>query len=176
MSGAPEKSGNITPALTVLTVACSNIGNKTLPWVRLKTHVNTKVAPNTDKTKGAMIGIANSFPMSGKCQTAHQAPRIRLAISGEYLLCNCGRAKPRQPGSSPRPMNNRMKRNRSGSSRILSIDRTEAGGAKQRVIATAIKQRSTGVPKVTAYHLKPTRQRTKRLKSHVGRIDHRQLR
>src|SRR5205085_7854827 len=119
------------------------------------------MAPNTDRMKGATIGIGNSFRMSGRCQTAQNAPKTKLAISAEYLACNSGRAKPRQPGSSPSAMNSRMKRNLSSSSRILSPDRIEVGGAKQRVIATAIKQRNSGVAKVTTYHSEPTRQRTK---------------
>ena len=39
----------------------------------------------------------------GKCQIAHNAPRIRLDTSSEYLSSNPGRAKPRQPISSPSP-------------------------------------------------------------------------
>src|SRR5918995_105706 len=37
----------------------------------------------------------------GTCQTVTATPRIRVDTSGERVLCSPGRAKPRQPGSSP---------------------------------------------------------------------------
>src|SRR6266550_5963968 len=64
-------------------------------------------------------------------------------------------------------MKSRMKRKRSGSSRSFSIDQPETCELhpKQRVIATAMRQTRTGVANVIAYHLAPTRQRTRRLKN-----------
>ena len=126
-----------------------------------------KVPPKTERTNGATIGPGNSFPIKGRCQSVQIGARIRLAISGEYFLCNCGRANPRQPGSSPSPMNNRMKRKRSGTSRRLARVKTEIGerGRKQSVIATAMRQIRTGAKNVIVYHLMPTRHRTRRAKN-----------
>ena len=118
----PKKSGNIKPAPTVLTVACVSIGNNTLPLLPLNSQVSMNVAPNTDKTKGATIGHGNSFPISGRCHSAQIGARIALAISGECFACNCGNAKPRQPGSSPSPMKSRTPTNtRSGILSLLSL-------------------------------------------------------
>jgi hypothetical protein len=62
-------------------------------------------------------------------------------------------------------MNRKMKRKRSGTSRNFSIDKAEAGDAKQSVMPTATKQTRIGVRKTIAYGFAPTRQRTSRLKN-----------
>lgn len=98
---------------------------------------------------------------------AQTEARIRLAINGEYLVWSCGRANPRQPGSSPRPTKSRMKRKRSGSSRSFSIEKPDTcpTRAKQPMMAAARKQVSTGVANPTTYHLTAKRQRMRRLKN-----------
>jgi hypothetical protein len=62
-------------------------------------------------------------------------------------------------------MNRKMKRKRSGTSRNFSIDKVEAGDAKQSAMPTATRQTSIGVRKTIAYALAPARQRTSRLKN-----------
>ena len=52
-------------------------------------------------------------------------------------------------------MNRKMKRKRSGTSRNFSIDKVEAGDAKQSAMPTATRQTSIGVRKTIAYALAP---------------------
>src|SRR5882724_9712228 len=62
-------------------------------------------------------------------------------------------------------MNRKIKRKRSGTSRNFSIDKVEAGDAKQSVMPAATSQTSIGVRKTIVYGFAPTRQRTSRLKN-----------
>src|SRR5437764_13422816 len=67
------------------------------------------------------------------------------------FFCNCGSANPRQPGSSPKPMNKKIKMNRSGSSRNLSAaGRTGRNPNTGSTIATAARQTTMGRPKMNA--------------------------
>lgn len=79
----------------VLTIAWKSICAKTLPFVRLNSHVWISVPPRSEMKNAGMIAGANSFPNSGKCQSAQIGARIRLATNGVCRACKRGSANPR---------------------------------------------------------------------------------
>src|SRR3954463_9866849 len=84
---------------------CNKMARSTLPFVLLKTHVNTMAVAmakrqNLTIARGplppdelAQEGITNR----GRCHTAHSSPRMRVPTKGPRSGCRRGSAKPRQP-------------------------------------------------------------------------------
>jgi hypothetical protein len=76
----------------------------TLPPVWLKSHEYqnvTATVPRRKPTKKGGCKPPSSRKRMGTCQPVTSTPSIRVATSGERVLCSPGRANPRQPGSSP---------------------------------------------------------------------------
>src|SRR5215216_7032027 len=132
----------------------------TLPPVWLNTHVATNVNVNAPRSP---VGGSMCAKTSGTCQRATSGARIMVDTSGERLACKPGRARPRQPGSSPigpfRGLisfiaNTMMMLVKGGK---VASDGTGAPIATMSATATAAA--ASGMPKATAYQRHPTRQR-----------------
>src|SRR5829696_8767939 len=82
-------------------VECATTVMSTLPPVRLNNHVYQNVIANVASSSIGWIPNSNCGRRRGACQTATSSARIRVAKSDERSVCRRGKAKPRQPGSSP---------------------------------------------------------------------------
>src|SRR5439155_7380285 len=103
----------------------------------LKTHENKKVAPMTVRMKPTMKGSEKTPPETGPCtskrgtcQKPWSRPRMVAPTRGPYFACNRGRAKPRQPVSSPTVSsrlipNNGRYRLKSSDQRVTKAERKE---------------------------------------------------
>src|SRR4051812_39519551 len=96
----------------VLLEACISIGISTLPPVCRKIHATTIEKQKTLIVHGARFQAKYSTPTSGRCHTAWIAPRISAADNALRPTSSRGRTKPRQPDSSPRPIQRKMKTKR----------------------------------------------------------------
>ncbi len=106
--------------------------------------------------------------MSGTCQTATISPRNRVAPNGERSARRRGRAKPRQPGSSPIGANTGMTSRIAKRSTASEIERsriTESGAPSATLSPPVPNTTAKGMRIAAAYHCQPTRQRMIRLPS-----------
>jgi hypothetical protein len=84
----PPRNLNMAGCERLSSALCISIASKTLALVLLNNHVNTMAKAITDI--GSVMGIL-PITISGRCQRAHAAPRIRLAHSAERPTCSVGR-------------------------------------------------------------------------------------
>jgi len=100
-SAAPSRNMcNGAPA--ELCTVCRRMATSTLPRERLcpnvmKTDRDVLIAKNAQTGAELQPWRRNN----GRCHPDHSTPRTKEAREGPYIDCIRGRAKPRQPGSSP---------------------------------------------------------------------------
>src|ERR671920_110297 len=142
--------------LMVPWVACDTSVMSTLPPVWLNNHVYqnvTAIVPTTPPTK--MAGWKPSRTKVGRCQPVISTASIMVVASGEWLVCRPGRAKPRQPGSSPSGPSRGLIRRTANTMRRVDKGPTPANDgalAPSATLSPTVSRRTTsGSPMATTY-------------------------
>src|SRR5918999_12117 len=141
----------------------------TLPPVRLNNHVYQNVTASDPRRKPTMIDGCkppSSRKRRGTCQPVTSTPRMRVDTSGERPdPCSPGRAKPRQPGSSPSAPSPGLTRRTAKNRRMALTEPKASEGvlAPSATLSTAVIRRTvSGSPMATTYQYHLTRQRITR--------------
>src|SRR5918998_5287772 len=138
----------------------------TLPPVRLNNHEYQNVTASVPRRKPTIIDGCkppSSRKRMGTCQPVTSTPRMRVDTSGERPNpCSPGRAKPRQPGSSPSAPSPGFTRRTANTRRMVLTEPKASEGAlaPSATLSPAVsRMTASGSPMAATYQYHLTRQR-----------------
>src|SRR5215211_1755037 len=153
------------PVWMVPWAECDTSVMSTLPPVWLNNHVYQKVTATVPKTLPTKMDgwKPPSKKKVGRCQPVMSTARIKVVRSGERVVCSPGRAKPRQPGSSPNGPSRGLIRRTANTMRRAEkgpIAASEGAPAPSATFSTTVTRRAaSGSPTATTYQYHLTRHR-----------------